>query len=232
MRQFEKRFNDAEVLWENGQFDEALAMFQEILVDDSIPDMARAIICEYVGRLYVGVGNLSTAEEYLIRSLELDPDGVEHHVQLINCLCLSNRKDEAWGKINDLYEKFPRDPTVIQYMGKFLDERGEHEKGLIFMKKAIRLDPTNVRFLADLAFAYMMRGDAGSAMICSEEAISLNPEDEVAQFIYEVTTEFEKQELEKPGDINSPVELSKLKGLKVKSKRKHGMKRDQEKQKG
>jgi tetratricopeptide (TPR) repeat protein len=127
----------------------------------------------------------------------MNPEGVEHHVQLANCLCLDGRGEEAWQMIQALYRRFPEHPAAMHYMGKMLDEHGEHERGFALMKKAIKLDPANERFLADLSFAYMMRGNAGAAMICSEEAMALNPDDEVVQFIHEVAVEFEKQESEK-----------------------------------
>ncbi|NUM76706.1 tetratricopeptide repeat protein [candidate division KSB1 bacterium] len=197
MRKSDDRFAEAERLWEDGEFEKAMAVYNQILSDETIPKMARAIVCEYIGRLHVGMGNIATAEKYLTAAVKMNPDGVEHHVQLANCLCLASRQEDAWELIHQLYRRFPEHPAAMHYMGKMLDERGDHERGFELMKQAIKLDPMNERFLADLSFAYMMRGNAGAAMICSEEAMSLNPNDEVVQFIHEVATEFEKQESEK-----------------------------------
>ncbi|MCL4709449.1 tetratricopeptide repeat protein [bacterium] len=197
MRKSDDRFAEAERLWEDGEFEKAMAVYNQILSDETIPKMARAIVCEYIGRLHIGLGNIATAEKYLTAAVKMNPDGVEHHVQLANCLCLASRQEDAWELIHQLYRRFPEHPAAMHYMGKMLDERGDHERGFELMKQAIKLDPMNERFLADLSFAYMMRGNAGAAMICSEEAMSLNPNDEVVQFIHEVATEFEKQESEK-----------------------------------
>ncbi|MDZ7266882.1 MAG: tetratricopeptide repeat protein [candidate division KSB1 bacterium] len=221
MRKSDKRFAKAERLWENGEFEKAMAVYQTILTDDHIPIMARAIVCEYLGRLYIGVGELATAEKYLAAAVAMNPEGVEHHVQLANCLCLAGRQEEAWQMIQKLYQRFPDHPAAIHYMGKMLDERGEHERGFALMKKAIKLDPTNERFLADLSFAYMMHGNAGAAMVCSEEALALKPDDEVVQFIHQVAHEFEKQEYAKRGRTPSAARQQTARLRRPKRKASH-----------
>ncbi len=197
MRRQDDRFALAERLWEEREFEKAMEVYQNILQDESVPRMARAIVCEYVGRLFIGLGKLKEAERFLRRAVDMEPDEVEHYVQLANCLCLAEKNAEAWDMICELYEHHPEHPAAMHYMGKMLDERGEHERGLALMKEAIKLDPHNERFLADLAFAYMVRSNAGAAVVCGEEAMALNPKDEVVQFIYEVALEFERQDVEK-----------------------------------
>ncbi|MEK7729778.1 MAG: tetratricopeptide repeat protein [candidate division KSB1 bacterium] len=194
MRKQEDLFVLAEQLWAEGEFQKALRVYRRILQDDSISRMARAIVCEYIGRLLIGVGKLMLGEKYLRQAIALEPEGLDHYVQLANCLCLLEKNDEAWEMIQELYARHPEEPALVHYMGKMLDERGEPERGLELMKTAIKLDPHNARFLADLAFAYMARGNSGAAMICSEEALALNPQDEVVRFMHNVATEFEQQE--------------------------------------
>lgn len=221
MRKDDKRFAEAEQLWEDGEFEKAMAIYQTILADDSIPTMARAIVCEYIGRLYIGAGEIAAAEKYLAAAVKMNPEGVEHYVQLANCLCLAGRQEEAWEMIQKLYQRFPEHPAAIHYLGKMLDERGEHERGFDLMKQAIKLDPTNERFLADLSFAYMMRGNAGAAMICSEEAMALKPDDEVVQFIHEVAREFEKQENAKRDKVRATARTQPPKLRQPKRKASH-----------
>lgn len=200
MRKQDERFVLAEQLWEEGQFNKAMAVYQDILQDETLPQIARAIVCEYIGRLLIGMGKLRPAEKFLRQAVALDPEGVDHYVQLANCLCLADKKDEAWEMVQKLYHNHPEHPAAIHYFGKMLDERGESERGLALMKEAVKLDPHNERFLADLSFAYMMRGNPGAAVVCSEEAMALNPEDEVVQFIHQVALEFEQQESVKEDD--------------------------------
>ena len=218
MRKDDYRFAEAERLWEEKQFKQAMAIYHDLLKDETIPRMARAIVSEYIGRLHIGIGEIDQAEIFLTRAIEMNPDGVEHHVQLANCLCLAGRNEEAWQKIRQLYQRFPDHPAAVHYMGKMLDERGEHPHGLELMKKAIRMDPHNERFLANLSFTYMMHGNVGAAMVCSEQAMALNPDDEVVQFIHEVATEFEKQESEKSLKPQPSVRLPRAKPRRRSSK--------------
>lgn len=208
MRQQEDLFVLAEQLWNEGEFQKALRVYREILKDESISRMARAVVCEYIGRLLIGIGKLAQAENYLRQAIELEPEGLDHYVQLANCLCLREKNDEAWHMIQQLYARHPEEPALVHYMGKMLDERGEPERGLELMKLALKLDPNNARFLADLAFAYMVRGNSGAAMICSERALALNPQDEVVRFMHNVATEFEEQETAKSSKAQSSTQAA------------------------
>lgn len=194
MRRDDQRFAEAERNWELGKIKKSMAIFDDIIKDETLPDTARAVVCEYVGRLQIGIWKLKTAERYLRRAIVLNDDGVEHHVQLANCLCLQERQEEAWQMIHRLYRRHPDHPAAIHYMGKMSDERGMHTKGLALMKKSIRLEPTNERYWSNLAFTYVMRGNLGAAMVCSEQAMALNPHDDVVQFVHKVASQFEQQE--------------------------------------
>jgi Flp pilus assembly protein TadD len=155
--------------------------------------MARAILCEYLGRLHVGMNDLAKAEGFLRRAVALDPEGVDHYVQLANCLCLSGRDEEAWQLSRQLYQRFPDHPVAIHYLGKMLDDRGQHAQGLALMKRAIHLDPNNGRMLADLAFSYLRQGKAGAAMVCCEQAMTHHASDEVVHFVHSLVAIYEKR---------------------------------------
>jgi len=194
MQKDDQRFTAAAECWEEGKLKRAMAIFDDIIDDARLSNSARAIVCEYVGRLQIGIWELRDAERYLRRAVELNDEEVEHQVQLANCLCLQERQDEAWEMVRRLYRENPDHPTAIHYMGKLVDERGQHERGLALMKKSLRLDPNNERFWANLAFSYLMHNNPGAAMICSEQAMALNPRDDVVQFVHQVATQCEQQE--------------------------------------
>jgi len=194
MRNDDHRFTVAAEYWEEGRVNKALAVFDAIIADEALSHSARAIVCEYVGRLQIGIWELPDAERYLRRAVELDHDEVEHHIQLANCLALQERPEDAWQIVRQLYRNHPEHPAAVHYMGKMVDERGQPERGLALMKKSLRLDPKNERFWANVAFTYLMHGNPSAAMVCSEQALSLNPQDEVVQFVHEVAKQFEKHE--------------------------------------
>lgn len=194
MRRNDHRFAEAERYWDEGKRKQAIAVFDDIIADETLPHTARALVCEYVGRLQIGLWKLKTAERYLRRAVELDDEGVEHSVQLANCLCLQERQEEAWEMIQRLYRRHPDHPAAIHYMGKMLDERGWHARGLALMKKSVRLDPNNERFWANLSFTYLMRNNPGAAMVCSEQAMALNPQDDVVRFVSKVASRFDSPE--------------------------------------
>jgi tetratricopeptide (TPR) repeat protein len=192
MRKDDQRFAAAAEYWEEGKLNKAIALFNDIIDDAALSDSARAIVCEYVGRLQIGIWELQDAERYLRRAVELNDEEVEHHVQLANCLCLQERQEDAWHIVRRLYRENSDHPTAIHYMGKLLDERGHHETGLALMKKSLRLEPNNERFWANLAFSYLMRQNPGAALVCSEQAMALNPHDDVVQFVHQVAAQFEQ----------------------------------------
>lgn len=194
MRNDDQRFAVAAEYWEAGKLHKAIAVFDNIIADEALSHSARAIVCEYVGRLQIGIWELADAERYLRRAIELNDEEVEHHVQLANCLCLQEQQEDAWHIVRRLYRDNPDHPAAIHYMGKMMDERGHHERGIELMKKSLRLEPNNERFWANLAFSYLMHNNPGAAMVCSEQAMTLNPQDEVVQFVHEVAAQFEPQD--------------------------------------
>ncbi|MCG3121127.1 MAG: hypothetical protein ALAOOOJD_04105 [bacterium] len=193
MRNEDQRFAMAAEYWDEGKLNKAIALFDDIIADEALSPSARAIVCEYVGRLQIGIWELEAAERYLRQAVELNDEEVEHQVQLANCLCLQERQEDAWHLVRRLYRENPEHPAAIHYMGKLMDERGHHDRGLELMKKSLRLEPQNERFWANLAFSYLMRNNPGAAMICSEQAMTLNAQDDVVQFVHEVATQFEQQ---------------------------------------
>jgi len=208
MRNDDQRFAVAAEYWEAGKLNKAIAVFDHIIADAALSHSARAIVCEYVGRLQIGIGELAEAERYLRRAIALNDEEVEHHVQLANCLCLQEQQEDAWHIVRRLYRDNPDHPAAIHYMGKMMDERGHHERGLELMKKSLRLEPNNERFWANLAFSYLMHNKPGAAMICSEQAMTLNPQDEVVQFVHEVASEFDPQEESTPPALTPHLPLA------------------------
>jgi tetratricopeptide (TPR) repeat protein len=193
MPNLDHRFAEGAQLWAEGKYRKAMGVYHKLLDNDALPHVARAILCEYLARLHVGLDDLTTAEDFLRRAIALDPDGVDHHVHLANCLCLSGRDEEAWQLIRRLYRRHPEHPLAIHYLGKMLDDRDRHQKGLALMKKAVHLDPNNERLLADLAFSYMRQGNPGAAMVCSEQAMALNASDQVVRFVHVLASTFERR---------------------------------------
>ncbi len=208
MRHDDQRFAMAAEYWEAGKLHKAIAVFDNIIADEALSNSARAIVCEYVGRLQIGIGELEAAERFLRRAIELNDEEVEHHVQLANCLCLQEQQEDAWHIVRRVYRENPDHPAAIHYMGKMMDERGHHERGLELMKKSLRLEPNNERFWANLAFSYLMHHNPGAAMICSEQAMTLNPQDEVVRFVHEVASEFDAHEESTPSVVASPPPLA------------------------
>lgn len=216
MRNEDQRFAMAAEYWDEGKLNKAIALFDEIIADETLSPSARAIVCEYVGRLQIGIWELEAAERYLRQAVELNDEEVEHQVQLANCLCLQERQEDAWHLVRRLYRENPEHPAAIHYMGKLMDERGHHDRGLELMKKSLRLEPQNERFWANLAFSYLMRNNPGAAMICSEQAMTLNAQDDVVQFVHEVATQFEQQNGAATPAITErpPLDLQKPKNAK------------------
>ena len=193
MQNLDHRFAEGAQLWAEGKYRKAMRVYHTLLDNKALPDVARAILCEYLARLHVGLDDLTTAEGFLRQAIALDPDGVDHHVHLANCLGLAGRDEEAWQLIRRLYRRHPEHPLAIHYLGKMLDDRGRHKKGLALMKKAVHLDPNNERLLADLAFSYMRQGNNGAAMVCSEQAMTLNASDQVVRLVHVLVSRQESQ---------------------------------------
>jgi TolB-like protein/Tfp pilus assembly protein PilF len=110
------------------------------------------------------------------RSIELDPNRAEAHVNLGWTLIYSGRPDEAIEYFNKAIRLNPFPPFhYYEGMGFAYLIKGNYEKAITEFKKALQLAPMSSATLAKLAVAYGLLGREEEARASAEKVLELAP---------------------------------------------------------
>lgn len=119
-------------------------------------------------------GDLERAGDLLERALEVEPS---HRLALesLGRLHMTRQNfDEAVKIHNRLVVLYAPDPRVHNALGVSLLMAGQLDGALIHLTRSMELEPGNVRFIANLAKAFMMKGEWAPAQELLEKAFVLS----------------------------------------------------------
>jgi Flp pilus assembly protein TadD len=122
----------------------------------------------------MAAGDDQRAEGILTQMLEADPAHRPALEALGRLYMARQRFDEAVKVHNRLVVLYAPDPRVHNALGVSLLMAGQVEGALIHLTRSMELDPTNVRFITNLAKALMMKGSWGLAQELLEKAFVLS----------------------------------------------------------
>lgn len=106
---FKRKIIQGEVLFQEGRFQEALQVFEEVIRQK--PESVEAL--NNAGVTYLELGRIEEAIEALRKSLEINPGNQNSFFSLIDCYWEHGEEAEA-GKIYKTYEKYVPESTVKQ----------------------------------------------------------------------------------------------------------------------
>jgi len=95
---------------------------------------------------YVGKGKATKAENAYKEALRLQPLFVPAYINYSDFLLTSGRKDEALALLNKGMKKLPTIGILQHALGLWYVRNKEKSKAIIYLKKAVTLDPNNSRF--------------------------------------------------------------------------------------
>jgi tetratricopeptide (TPR) repeat protein len=160
-----------------GRTDEARALLGAVL--EAHPDHFDALL--QLGKLAHGRGEYAEAERWLRKAVARSPRDPDARYALYLALqAQPGRADDAraelarWEKDRDDRARLarllrteldarPRDANLVAEAGELFLGQGEDEKGLIWLKRALALDPRNAAAHKALAAYYERTGDAAKA---------------------------------------------------------------------
>lgn len=112
------------------------------------------------------------------------PDNETYHYFRANLYWWLRRIPEAKKAFELALKLYPKDTdAIINYSSLLLDEYGENEKAVDWLKYGISLDPQNPKLLANLGLAYMKLEQYDDAIETVNKVISLNDQLTVAHGI-------------------------------------------------
>lgn len=125
----------------------------------------------------VEIGDLSGAEENLVRALQMSPD----NFVLLSNLGLVKWRHEKFDEAKDLFTsaliKNPRNSGVRVSLGMAFSREGKIDEAIELYRQAIKINPTNGKAYYSLAKAEQKRGNTAEAADLFRNAIRFSPDD-------------------------------------------------------
>jgi tetratricopeptide (TPR) repeat protein len=161
-------FTQAVELTKAGKFDEAEAVYKEILTKNpSIPQVHYNL-----GYIYGQKKDWASAEAAYKKALELRPDYSEASVALSRVYQDSGQGDKALALMSQAGE----DPKVLFNLGVMHLNANKHEEAEAAFKKAEAQDPGNAEIQFHLATIALNRGQSEECLTRLEKYLSMSPQ--------------------------------------------------------
>jgi tetratricopeptide (TPR) repeat protein len=126
-----------------------------------------------LGVIYLLSREFKKAKGYFSQAMEIDPCSPgAHNNQAIVLAATTNDYQEVGNELQKAITCNPASTHARSNLGILLVKSGRIDVGIMEIKKALETDPNNVVTILRLGYAYMKKGDLGSASIYFKEVIS------------------------------------------------------------
>lgn len=171
-----ENFDKAYVLYEDGNYIEAVEVFKQVVVD--YPDAY--IVNMSIGDTYFKMEEYSKAEEYYLIVLENDPENGDVIMAIGNCY--GNQGDNE--KALEWYKKIEidniKDPIVLYNIGIYFQNNAQVEESMIYYRKALELQEDFLDAIYQLGLAQLAMGNNPGALAEFENYLKFDSDSERA----------------------------------------------------
>lgn len=148
--------DEAKSFIEKGNFDKAIEIYKYILVRYGDSSVAVEYANAYLGDIYLTLGKSDLAESHVKKAIKCNSEKHEYHY----ILRFAYSKQNQWKKAIREYEmavgKNPDNAEYLRCLGWAISNNGDMTKGIEYLQKAKRLQPSNVDVLLDMANVYLL----------------------------------------------------------------------------
>src|SRR5712692_4791844 len=160
--------------FDKGQYQEAVIEFHNVVqIDPKDADGHYRLALTYLK--LSGLVNLREAFSELYRAVELDASNRDAQLKLGEFYLLGNEPAKARERADIVLVSTPKDIEGLILRGQSLINEKEFQQGIAEFKKAVELDPKNMRIYIDLARAYVQMKDITSAETTLQQALTVDP---------------------------------------------------------
>lgn len=132
----------------------------------------------FIGRTYELEGNLDEAIKSYKKSLKYDSENIDSLFSLAVCYDQKKQYELAYSTLEKIIKINPDYSPALNYLGYSWAERGINlEQALIYIQKAVELEPNNAAYIDSLGWVYYQQGKYQLALKYLWEAIKLLPDD-------------------------------------------------------
>lgn len=167
-----ERLEEAEQLKLIGRHEEALAILEELLIED--PENISAL--EEVADNELSLEHFKRAHTAAEQAVELDNDSYTGHY----ILGFLYSADQKWEKGIESLKKAnsirPNNAEILRCLGWALFNSGQRAQGIVTLERALNLDNENSLTLCDLGVAYLQTRNFPKAKSLFDRALEVDPE--------------------------------------------------------
>ena len=196
MKKLDELFHNAGEATRSGSFSEAIGFYEEILKLSSRDPKAQHLAHWGIGDIHLNHKNYPQAELHLKKAIELNPNEGNYHYLLGCNYTYTNEIDKAIHHLQTALKLKPDHAVILGQLGWVIGYNRDAEEGIKYLKKSLSLNPKNLGSLKDICMLYAKSEKLGEAIVCIEEAIKHNPDDENIEEIKK-TLEFFRSELKR-----------------------------------
>ena len=166
---WEQKNLQAHDLYMQNKYEEALALYLEILAAD--PNVA--FIQFNAGNCTYHLGNYEAAARSFKEAVRLKPDFFEAYTNLANAYGRLKRFEEAVPIFEEAIRSYPTNGPLYFSLGLLYLNSGQGPKAAACLEKAVALDPKNPSGYSSLGIAYTQTGDYARAVEYYEKYLGL-----------------------------------------------------------
>jgi cellulose synthase operon protein C len=167
----QKYFESGQRYFEKGKYREAALQFgNAIQVDSKFADAHYQL-----AKTYIKLQDWLHAYQELSRTLDLQPDNYQAHIDISNLLIADREANKAREHIDLLLQKDPDDPQVHEAAANLLSAEADYNGAILQMQKALSLAPNRWESFLNLGLLQMRVNQPDAAEVSFKKAAELNP---------------------------------------------------------
>ena len=169
-----KHLEQGQTYFDKGQYSEALIEFKNVVQFDP-KDAATHYRLALTYLKLGGMTNLQGAFAELSRTVELDKTNRDAQLKLGELYLLGNEPAKAREQADIVLVSAPQNTEGLILKGRSLINEKHYAEGIAELKKAIELDPKNMRTYIDLARTQVFAKDTAAAKETLKKALTIDP---------------------------------------------------------
>src|SRR2546422_1667955 len=160
--------------FDKGQYHEAVIEFKNVVqLDPKDADGHYRLALTYLK--FGDIPHLQAAFMELTKTVELDASNRDAQLKLGEMYLLGNEPAKARERADMILASAPQNADGLILRGQSFISEKEFDQGIAELKKAIELDPKNIRIYLDLATAYVQKKNPIAAEATYQQALKADP---------------------------------------------------------
>jgi tetratricopeptide (TPR) repeat protein len=177
-----KKLEEGNALFKNGQFDQALPVYQAILTEN--PDAY--LINFSIANCYFGKKDYQQAISFYQKVLDKDSSHTQSLLSIGNSYNNMNQEEKAMEFYKKIDHNLITDPIVLYNIGIFYFNSADNNQAITYFKKAVDIKPDFLDALYQLGLTYMGNAMNKEAAQTFENYLAKDPASERSQQIKEI----------------------------------------------